>query len=57
MSRIKNFLSESINITYIISIGFFAKAVPKEKIDAVLERLGKQSKESDYSRHAPSCIS
>ena len=57
MSRIKKFLSESINITYIISIGFFAKAVPKEKIDAVLERLGKQSKESDYSRHAPSCIS
>ena len=44
MSRVKNVLSKSINFTHIISIGFFAKAVPKEKIDAVLERLGKQSK-------------
>jgi hypothetical protein len=44
MTRIKNLLSKSINFTHLISIGFFAKAVPKEKIDAVLERLGKQSK-------------
>lgn len=44
MSRVRNVLSKAINFTHLFSIGFFAKAVPKEKIDSVLERLGKQSK-------------
>jgi hypothetical protein len=41
---VKHALPEKIDLTHVFTIGFFSKAVPKEKIDHVLERLGKQTK-------------